>query len=382
MIVRLFRDPNADSGGGTQTDPTNPTVEGVNADGTLMEGYQFDALGKPEKITSTDLTDSTEEEEVTEVEGLNAEGNLLEGYEQLEDGTIQKIGGSSDPVPTPVEEAAAFYAAVESISGENYEVEYGDADPISPEGIALRDRVVKQRGAEEFEKHLKSSFPKGYAYFLHLQSGGDDETFFSKATPTLPGRTDFESDTEAQSRMVLNSLISKGVDPDIAQASVDKYIKDNTLTTKALGLYDAIATDQLKQVEELDKFNKQQQEAFNASVSNLLSSYDKAIKSEMSLIVPENKQQEFMKFLQDRTRWDNGKFYFTQEINQDLPKLVEQMYYAFVKGDLKTLVERKAKAITTQRLRIAVEKDKAAQQKAGNGTPASQKFVPLSEIKF
>jgi hypothetical protein len=106
------------------------------------------------------------------------------------------------------------------------------------------------------------------------------------------------------------------------------------------------------------------------------------ITTDMKLIVPEKKQVEFKKFLQEHTRYDNGKFYFAQEIGQDLPKLVEQMLFKFNNGDLKSLVERQARTITTQRLRTSVNKDKKIQ----NGERATTKnptgFIPLSDIQF
>ena len=374
MTVRLFRDPAADGGGGTPPDLTNP-IEGLNPDGTLQDGYQLDELGRPAKIPDSPPGEPNNEP----VEGLDAEGNLLEGYEQLEDGTIQLI---DDGDPADDTDPAQFYAAVEAITGESYQVDYGDVDPITPEGVAIRDRVVRQQGALEMETHLKTAYPKGYAYFLHLQSGGTDAEFFAKATPTLPAKVEFEADTDAQARMLLNDLTGKGVDPDIAQASVDKAIKENTLKAKALALYDVVEQAQQKQVQELNDFNQRQQNEFNTAVNTLLSTYDKVIKTEMNLVVPESKQPEFKKFLQDHTRWDNGKFYIAQEIGQDMPKLIEQMYYAFIKGDLKSLVERKARTLTTQRLRINAEKDKAAQQKSPSAPDSKPKFVPLSDIKF
>jgi hypothetical protein len=376
--VRLFRDPGAGEGGGS-SDPTNQT-EGVNEDGSLQEGYKLDNLGN---VVKAEDPISPPEGGDGAIEGVDADGNLLEGFERLEDGTIQRIeSGDEPPELTPEEEASAFYEAVTAITGESYQVEYGDIDPISAEGVALRDKAVKEAGMSEFENHLKETLPKAYAYFLHLQSGGGDDEFFQRTTPTLPTRVEFEADTDKQAATVLKDLTDKGVDRDIAQATVDKFIKDNVLKDKALKVYDSTLEAQQKHLSDIDAFNKKKQEEFNASVNNLLSSVDTAIKNDMKLLIPETKQPEFAKFVQEHIRFDDGKFFFAQEIGNDLPKLLEQLYFKYNNGDLKSLVEKQARSITTQRLRTAVNKDKKTQNNAGSGGQSSSGHVPLSSIQF
>lgn len=375
--VRLFRDLDTTEGGGSAPGTTNQ--EGRNEDGSLQEGYRINEFG--EVVKQDPPTNGDEPPE--ETEGVDAEGNLLDGYERLEDGTIQKI--VTDDVEeelTPEDEANQFYEAVSAITGETYEIDYGGVDPISPEGVAIRDKVVGEKYIKNFDEHLKTTYPKAYAYFLHLQAGGQDKDFFEQSTPTLPVRADFEVDTDQQASAVLNDLMAKGVDADVAQATVDKYIKENTLKEKALKIYDTYQSAQQKQLADIDAFNKKQQEEFNNSVSRLLTSFDTAIANDMKLIVPEKKQAEFKKFLQDHTRYDNGKFYFAQEIGQDLPKLLEQLYFKFNNGDIKSLVERQARSITTQRLRTAVNKDKKTQNTGADSRQTPEGFVPLGSIKF
>ena len=380
-LVRLFRDPIAEGAGGEPiSDLTNQ--EGFNDDGSIMEGYQLNESGVPVKIPEPNVEPPNPD--TTETEGLDANGVLLDGYEQLEDGTIRKIATDSntDIEITEEDEANQFYEAVALLTGETYEIDYNGTDPISPEGVAIRDKVIKEKGMVEFENHLKSTFPKAYAYFLHLEGGGEDNEFFNNSTPTLPARAEFEANTDLQTKMVLNDLISKDVDPEIAQATVDKYVKENTIGDKALLVYEKYATAQANQLEEINKINTKQKEEFDRTVNTLLTSVDSSIKSDMKLIVPENKQQEFSKFVKSHIRVDNGKFFFAQEINSDLPKLLEQFYFKFNNGNLKSLVERQARSITTQRLRTAVNKDKNVQNNDTNISTNPQGFVPLGEIKF
>lgn len=371
---RIFREPNIEGGTGQPTlaDLTDPNYT------------------PPEPTSSSD-------EPPAPIEGLNLDGSIQEGYEKDADGNIVKsvehpLEGEPDANPEedePVENdnpeddnPEEFWNTVESITGEKYDIDYGDVDPISPEGVALRESHVKQKAALDFESYLKSKYPKGFAYILHLDSGGNDETFFNKEySPTLPLRSDFESNTDLQMSTVLNDLISKDVDPEIAKITVDKYVKDNVLKEKALKVYEKYEEQQTKQLKELEEFNTRQQKEFQTSVDNLLSTIDKSITESMNIIVPEKKRQEFKSFVQDKIKYSDNKFYITQEIEQGkMGTLLEQLLFQFNGGNLDGLIQRKAKTVATQRLRTSVNKDKQAQNSVGQHPTNERKFIPLGEL--
>lgn len=350
-------------GGGTQAGK----VEGLKEDGTLEEGYELKD-GKPVKV----------EDNKTKIEGLKEDGTLEDGYERADDGTIQKIGEKTKE--SEETEEGDFWEAVEAITGRKIEVDYGDIEATSPEGVALRENALVEQAEKDMESFYKSSNPRAYAYYLHTLAGGTDEEFFGTLPPVLPVRSEFEENIDAQSSLLRQDLISKGVPEDIAQATIDKYIKDNVLTEKALKLYDDYHKAEKAEIAKLEKEENDRQKAYQTQVNNLNNTINSVIEKEMSIIVPATKQAEFIKFVKDQVRHDAGQFFFVQTVEKEsLPKVLESLYYQFVKGDLKSMIAKAAKTKTVQHLKLNADKDnkKSSGAQLNTDTP---KYVTFGEI--
>jgi hypothetical protein len=390
----MYKDADAGSGGGGAPTPQpslldlddpnfkpiipegtggNPPVEGIGPDGALLPGYEKDADGKVVKTSEPAGTEP-------EVEGLDKDGNILEGYERAQDGTIQKI------VPTTTEEnedepkPEEFWNAVNSITGREIEVDFGNVDPISPEGVALRENAIVESTEKAFDAYLRESNPRAYAYFLHTQAGGTDADFFGVGQPILPSREDFEANADAQAILLKQDLVDKGVPEDIAQTTVDKYVKDNLLTEKALAIYDKYQAEDKKQIELMEKAAAEEQAQFKQQVTAFEQSVADTIASKVNLVIPEAKRTAFTQFIKDNTRHSDGKFFFVQPVEATtLDKQIEALYFQFVKGDLKSLIVKQAKALTVQRLRANLAKDGTK-----NNSTQDDRMpivnVPLSEV--
>lgn len=348
-------------------------VEGVNDDGTLQEGYQKDeATGAVTKIVTN-----------APVEGLNDDGTIQEGYQKNADGTITKVeDGASNDDDIPEDDSEAFFAEVAKITGEEVVVDFGGVDPLTPEGVAIRDKVIRDQAAEAFEAYLKQSDPRAYAYMLHRDAGGDDESFFAQKESVLPDETEFKSDIEAQKAIIKQDLINKGIEPDIADAQVTKYIKDNTLTEKATAAYNARKTAQANQLAEIEKANKAEQDQLNAAINTITTSIAKSInEGAVRFVIPETQKASFNNYVKNNLRYDEGKFYLTREVNpENVKEVLEGQFFEFMKGDLSAIVARQAKTQTTHRLRTTVQKAAATKVKDAGGTGSSDGFVPLGNI--
>ena len=372
-LIHMFKDADAGSGGGGAPVPqpslsdldnpdfkpagtpiipeggAPPPVEGLDAEGNILPGYEQNAEGKVVKS-------ATPPAPVTEVEGLDKDGNLLEGYERTADGTVQKIVEvNSDDEPKPEE----FWQAVNTLTGREVEVDFGDVDPISPEGVALRENAIVESTEKAMDQFFRESNPRAYAYYLHTQAGGTDDDFFGIGQPTLPPREDFEANADSQASLLKQDLVAKGVPEDIAQATVDKYIKDNLLTEKALKLYDDVLAEDKKQIAIMEQAIANEKIQFQQQVAGFEKSVSDTIASKVNLVIPEAKRAAFTQFIKDNTRHSDGKFFFVQPVEaENLDKQIEALYFQFVKGDLKSLIAKAAKAQTVQRLRTNLEKDK------------------------
>lgn len=352
----------------------NPPIEGLDADGNILAGYEQKADGTVGKIETPTNT--------SEVEGVDKDGNIMEGYERLADGTVQKIGTSSeegDDNPD-TEEAEVFWNAVNAITGRQVDIDFGDVDPISPEGVALRENALVESTMKDFDQHLRESNPRAYAYFLHTQAGGTDDTFFGVGQPTIPAREDFESNVDAQASLLKKDYLTKGIPEEVAQATIDKFIKDNVLTEKALKLYDQYYEEDERQIKLMEAQAAKREQDFKQQVANFEKSIAETISSRVNLVIPETKKQAFNEFIKANLRHADGEFFFVQPIKQEsLDKQIEAMYFQFVKGDLNSLIAKKAKEQTVQRLRTKLEKDKPKTSSLGEA-PNSKLSLPLSQV--
>jgi len=371
---RLFRDAGLEGGTGTPTlaDLTDPN-------------YQPPApTPPPAPAGEPPAGDPPNPDPVEPVEGLDADGNLLEGYELGTDGTPIKVTdepGGDEPTGDDVEDPTEFWKAVENITGIELAVEYPEGvDPLSPEGVALREQTLAATSVDNYDNHLKSTHPRAYAFFLHLQNGGTEESFFEQKSPTLPTRTDFLANLDVQAETVKNSLVLKGVPPTVAQATVDAYIKDNVLSEEAVKIYDQYEAAQKKQIADAELLNAENLRRQKENEKVLVSTISEGISKEMNFVIPQAKVADFTNFVYDNIRMDNGEYYLVQPINKETVKpTLEALYLQYVKGDLRSLVERQAKTKAVQRLRFNIEKDSKAKA-GGEGAGSSKKNLTLGDI--
>lgn len=365
-FVRLYRDADPDSGGGLP-----PSLEEIDVLKTDPPSLDPDTPPKQDDPPADEP-----------VEGLDADGNLLEGYKFAEDGkTPVKVDDKpadepdDDDLVTPED----FWNQVETITGNKVEVDYGDTDPLSPEGVAIRERVIQETAQKNFDQYIRETYPRAYAYFLHVQEGLPDEEFFSEPAPGLVSRDQFEQDPDIQSNWLMKDFLRKGIPEDIAQATIDKYIKDNQLKDKAMKLYEEQDKLDRARLKAIDEKQKQDQKEFEASLHAVTTNIAASIKNEMKLLVPEVKQKEFQEFVINSIRHDGEKFFVVHELGDKLSTTLDSLYLQFMKGDLNTLVEKRAQTKAVQRLgqRVAADKKNSSSAPPDQG---GKKFISLADI--
>jgi hypothetical protein len=371
---RLLRDPNPGGSGGVPTlsDLTDPNYT-------------------PPTPPSNDppAGDPPPAEPVAPVEGLDEQGNLLDNYERNADGVPTK---KEDTPPANddddnsvddqgIEDSSDFWKAVEDITGIELAIEYPEGvDPLSPEGVALREQTLASSAVDNYDNHLKETHPRAYAFFLHLQNGGTEEDFFEQKAPTLPTRTEFLNNLDVQAETVKNSLILKGVPPTVAQATVDVYLKDNVLSDEAVKIYDQYEHAQKKQIADAELMNSENLRRQKENERALVNTVNEGITKEMNFVIPQAKVKDFTNFVYDNIRQDSGEYYLVQPINKESIKTtLEALYLQYVKGDINSLVERQAKNKAVQRLRLNMEKDSRAKA-GGEGAGSSKKNLTLGDI--
>jgi len=378
---RFYRDPGFGEGAGNE-----PTQEELDNQKFLQEqeelkkeAYEGDVL-KPGYILGLDGQVIKDTNYQPPVEGVKEDGTLEDGYQKNEDGTVTKVVTTEDE--PDLEEATSFFEAVHAITGRPIEVDYGTVDPISPEGIALREKVVRDSAIEEWDNNLRVSNPRAYAYFLHTELGRPDEEFFAEKASNITDKTQLETSADLQAKLIKEDLLFKGVPEEAAQMTVDAYIKANTLKERALAVYAIQEQNQLEQLARIETESKENQRKFQEQVTNILGLVDNSISSgSLKYIVPDAKQPEFAEFVKSKIQYgQDGNFYFTQPITaKDLNAVIESLFVQFSGGNLKAIVQKEATNITTKRLKLNVQKDRVAQSSGADVRKDKTDYVPLGE---
>jgi len=383
LITRYF-DASAGDGGAahqpTLADLTDPNY--TPPDGSKQADLDAAARAAEEARIAAEQTAAAEYEALV-TEAKNEDGSLKPGYVEI-DGKITK-----DPAYQPADDndddsPEKFFEDVNKLHGVDLKIEYPEGvDPYSPAGVHYRDKAMMDIGIQDFENHLKRTDPRGYAYMLHRQAGGSDDTFFTNKTFSLPEYDTLKDNIDSQVRLYKSSLVLKGLDEDTAQIVVDKAIKDGVLYNKADEAYKAIEqadADSLKAIEQAQAAAEQE---YLASINNFNQRLTTSVVEGkgMKFIIPDTEKTAFTKFVKEHIEYDGAtkKFLIVQKIEDSLDKQLEAMYLLYKKGDLSGLIQRSAETKNVARFKRVVDKSKT-QAASGSDTSHKGAFVALGDL--
>jgi hypothetical protein len=347
---------------------------------------ELEALGdqkvdtKPEETKTPETTDAGKApEDDKKPEG--ADDKKPEGDKTDEE---DKGDEKADEPQEDTEATAKFFEEVNKLHGFNdFKVEYPEGvDPLSPEGIHVRDKALIERGQLEMDEYLKKTDPRSYAYILHRQAGGSDEAFFANQTPTLPEYDSFKNSVDLQKQVLSRDLASRGVDQDIIDATVEKAIKDGKLFEKADKAWKGADTAEKTALANAEQAAVARQRSEQAAIKSITDSItDVVMNSKVSnIVIPDAKRAEFAEHIKQHLYFDGEKFFLNKPIDKDtLAEAIQAEYFGFVKGNMKDLVERRAKTQVANRLQINTGKTKTGAKSAAD-SGSSKGYVPLGDL--
>jgi hypothetical protein len=383
MNIRLFRDPLAP--GPSLADLDDPNYVPKTNDITDPKN-QVDPPGDDKPADDP------------KVEGVNDDGTLAEGYERNELGeVVKKPDDSADDNPDDDADDAgddagdevkpeAFFEEVNKLTGIELKVEYPEGvDPLTPQGIAVRDKVVREQAMLDFEETIKKADPRAYAYMVHRAGGGADTDFFEKRSAgyVLPSSDELKDSVDMQTAVYKHDLIAKGNSEEEADLLVKNAITNNKLLEKATASHKSIDEAQKSQLAQAEARQADEQKKFDTAVKTVTKQIETTITSGISFVVPESKRNEFQQFVIDKLQYDqeSGKFIMVQELDPtDLKKSMEAMLFQFMDGDLSKVVKQQAGKEAAHQLRLRIKKD---QQGGGGGSQGDRNktgYIPLGSL--
>lgn len=306
--------------------------------------------------------------------------------EIVDDPNYKKPIDPANPEPEPeleIPEEVAFWETVEKLTGRPVKVEYPTGiDPISPEGVALRENAVRVDTEEAYDAKIKNKYPHAYAFMIHHMEGGSDADFFEQnGSVSLPERASVETSADLQVTFIKNDLMGK-VDPEVVQAHVDKLIKDNKLKDAALKVYDKIEVDQKKELENLERYQRVEKAKTDKAIADMTTTVGNALKN-ASFTIPEADLSKVSDFVTNNLQYDkaSGQFYIVQPVSQaELATQLDMLIYNYYKGDLNKIIHKKAQTQATQRLRTQANKTQTNKVSTPDPLNNPGGYIPLGSM--
>jgi hypothetical protein len=283
-----------------------------------------------------------------------------------------------DDESTITDEDLVVWKEVDRLRGTEIPVEYGAVHPNSAEGILLREKAIQKWTVDQWVQELATTDKRGYAYLLHRQAGGRDEDFFNKPTPTLPPYDTFKESIDLQKNLLIADYTAKGIDPEIAEVTVEKLIEKGKLFETAEKVYNSEKSAEDTRIATTKALLDKQQADYTARVTQLDQTLNSTIEESLSIKVPDAKKAGFTQFVRgmiQETEGADGKpqFVVVQPIEaKEMDKLLQGLYFQFVGGDLNQVIQRKAKTAYLKRIQTQVDKTKQKPNAQGNRNPQAK----------
>lgn len=358
----------ADLSGGVKTEPTLTPEQ-------IAEKAAADAAAAAAKTPETGDTQQTPEEKAAAEAARIAAGGKPEN-ESTEDDEVEVT-------------SETYYAEVNKLAGVEREWKFPDGvDPLTPAGTLHVFNMGKSQGADEFEEFLAKTNPRGYAFLLHSENGRPEEEFFQKKTTTLPEWDVLKDSVDLQAKFYRNILINRGLDDEQADMLVKSAQDKKKLALTVETEYKAIEKEQHKTIEDLRKESEQREKIQAQDINTMgtkLRSYILENK-DLNIIIPEAKRTEFLNYSSAMMAYDNRtrKFIIEKEVGDDLPRVLEGLYFIFSGGDLSQLITNKAKQVQADKMRLVMRQEKNKTGKTGPATTTAtdKKGVntPISQL--
>jgi hypothetical protein len=323
---------------------------------------------KKKTIKAKEEEETSQEEEEEEKEG-----------EESKDKDKKKVKAEEEPKEKPetpdedreVDDADRFFAEVEKLTGTELDVDYGETDPLSPQGVALREAAVKEDALDGFLAEIEEKFPQAFRALKHAYNGGDIAELFTKTLTRDYSTVKIEEKDEDLAKEILKEYYkSKGVKSD---AKITKLIEtDEDSETGIVGeAKTALEEMKAEQAEANNKVVEEQEKRASESKKRdqvLIAAVDEVLEARQLNSFKISDRAEATQFKQfvlgNIRRAPDGKYDLVTPVDQsNLEKVLQYQYFQFKKGDLSKIIQQKATTENVKRLKLRLKNEQAVIKK-------------------
>lgn len=284
------------------------------------------------------------------------------------------------------QDSAAFFEEVEKLTGVELEVDYGTVDPLSPQGVALREKALQEKTRDSFLEELEENFPQAYKALVHAYNGGDITNLFTQVTGRDYSRVEIKDGDDALAKEILKEYYkSKGVKSDARITTLLESAEESEggLLSEAKSALDELKQDQESQrnkiVEEQAKVAQEQKrrdEVFVASLDEVLNTRSLGTFK----ISDKAEAAEFRKFvLGSVTRGNDGKYNIVTPVESgNIEKILQYQFFRFKKGDLGKIIQQAAETSNTRKLKLRLKQE---QNKIKKTTDSDEESLTMNSFR-
>lgn len=359
-------------------------------------GYSLDDLDNDDDLDKDKNEGKTDEEIKAEKDAEEAEQKKLdeeqakddkiladkEAAKELEKEEAAKKDANKDKTDTPEEDEEDFWDEVDKLRGETLDVDYGDVDPVSPEGAIIRENALIDSEINKYDAYLEETQPRAYAYLKHKMEGGTDEEFFklSAGTEDLPTPEQLENDIELQKQMVTRNMKAKGNSDKVITSVIKGLITDDELEETAKEALTEEQTASKEKIEyikaEADRKTAEKQSAIGKMVKYVNDVVNTGVID--NITIPEKDRRGFVEHFNKNVRYENGKFLLVTELSDDnVIQNFKKEFFNFKGGKIEELITKQARTENAKRLVKTIGNDKRVRTTSDNNDSG---FVALGDL--
>jgi len=374
--------------------PKSFTFDDFSADSGLLTGPETDEQEEEEeeeneeedekkpqpkkkakaKVEETEEEEEEEEEPKPEKKKKVAPKAPAEENEEEEEEEKTEENNEDDNQDDP-EEAQKFFEEVEKITGQEIDVDYGDVNPLSPQGVAIREKAIRESALDGFLEDMEVKYPMVFKALTHASNGGNVADLFTTATGRDYSTVQIGEKDEPLAKEILKEYFkSKGIKSDarISRLIQDAEESDEGIITEAKAVLQELKDEQEEKRNKVLEEQKLIKEADQKRDKLLVSAIDEVLETGKlgTFKIPSRQEAaDFKKFvIQNVRKTPDGKYELAMGLDSsNMEKVLQAHYFQFKKGDLDKLIQIKASTVGAQKLKLKLESEKAKQKTAGTG---------------
>lgn len=268
---------------------------------------------------------------------------------------------NQDDGPTPEQ----FFEEVDKLTGFELEVEYGDVDPLTPQGVAIREKTLRQAAVDGYLTELEERYPQAFRALLHAANGGDPAELFTSTSARDYSKVEIgEKDNALATEILKEFYRSKGVknEEKLKRMLLADEESEAGLIGEAKAALDELKAEQKQKEDEVFEEQKRKAAEQKKRDTLMIAAVDEVLNTgKLSNFKIPTRQEaaEFKKFvLSSLRRAGDGKYEFTTPVDStNLEKLLQYQYFQFKKGDLGKLIEIKASTKKAEELKLRIKQE-------------------------